>query len=260
MSQPDAVRAGAPRESQEIVFDAHDRAFAFFDVHRAGSTTSSSGGRRDLRIGRDASAALPADAVQPVPRRGGRLHAYLRSSRRRSEQVARCGSGYSHLGTGQSLRRHELLADGPLRRVVTAPPSPRLATGQSEEMFETERPRPRAYVGPFDGFRAVPASVSRPASSGFDNNRLLGTASAVDVPVEIRAYRQPDRGAQDGRPVRRHPPRVPGAGTNGLRPFGTMCLLLARKRARCATAHPCGTRYCRRRSRGASQAAGGARR
>ena len=56
------------------------------------------------------------------------------------------------------------------------------------EVFEEERASLVPYVGSFDGFHAVPASVSKTCLVRFDNNRYSVDARAVGRPVEIRAY------------------------------------------------------------------------
>src|ERR671935_3300800 len=56
------------------------------------------------------------------------------------------------------------------------------------EVFEAERPKLVPYAGRFDGFHAVPASVSKTCLVRFDNNKYSVAASAVGRPVEIRAY------------------------------------------------------------------------
>ena len=66
-----------PRETQEMVFDAHDRAFAFFKgaCTRGHLRQHEDGGGRDLRgQGARLQPPLPAD-VQPLSGRAGRLHA-----------------------------------------------------------------------------------------------------------------------------------------------------------------------------------------
>ena len=72
------------------------------------------------------------------------------------------------------------------------------------EMFEAERPSLVPYAGPFDGFHAVPASVSKTCLVRFDNNRYSVAASAVGRPVEIRAYAERIEFRQDGRVVGEH--------------------------------------------------------
>lgn len=72
------------------------------------------------------------------------------------------------------------------------------------EMFEAERPSLVRYTGRFDGFHAVPASVSKTCLVRFDNNRYSVAASAVGRPVEIRAYAERIELRQAGRPVGEH--------------------------------------------------------
>jgi hypothetical protein len=72
------------------------------------------------------------------------------------------------------------------------------------EVFEAERPSLVGYAGRFDGFHAVPASVSKTCLVRFDNNKYSVAASAVGRPVEIRAYADRIELRQDGRPVGEH--------------------------------------------------------
>ena len=72
------------------------------------------------------------------------------------------------------------------------------------EVFEAERPSLVAYAGRFDGFHAVPASVSRTCLVRFDNNRYSVAANAVSRPVEIRAYADRIELRQEGRIVGEH--------------------------------------------------------
>ena len=46
------------------------------------------------------------------------------------------------------------------------------------------------HAGRFDGFHAVPASVSKTCLVCFDKNKYSVSASAVGRPVEVRAYAQ----------------------------------------------------------------------
>ena len=62
------------------------------------------------------------------------------------------------------------------------------------EMFEAERPSLVRYAGRFDGFHAIPASVSKTCLVRFDNNRHSVAANAVGRPVEIRAGACPRAG------------------------------------------------------------------
>ena len=72
------------------------------------------------------------------------------------------------------------------------------------EVFEEERPRLVPYAGRFDGFHAVPASVSKTCLVRFDNNKYSVTASAVGRPVEVHAYADRIVIRQDGGIVGEH--------------------------------------------------------
>ncbi|SEO28686.1 hypothetical protein SAMN04489859_105919 [Paracoccus alcaliphilus] len=72
------------------------------------------------------------------------------------------------------------------------------------EVFQDERPSLVPYVGPFDGFHAVPASVSKTCLVRFDKNRYSVDGRAVGRPVEIRAYAERVEFWQDGKIVGQH--------------------------------------------------------
>ena len=73
------------------------------------------------------------------------------------------------------------------------------------EAFEAERASLVPYSGPFDGFHAVPAAVSKTCLVRFDSNKYSVSASAVGRPVEVRAYAERIEIRQDGRVVGEHP-------------------------------------------------------
>ncbi|MBP1687052.1 MAG: Integrase, catalytic region [Deltaproteobacteria bacterium] len=73
------------------------------------------------------------------------------------------------------------------------------------EVFEAERPQLVPYSGRFDGFHAVPASVSKTCLVRFDQNKYSVVASAVGRPVEVPAYADRIIIRQDGRIVAEHP-------------------------------------------------------
>ena len=72
--------------------------------------------------------------------------------------------------------------------------------------------------GPFDGFHAIPASVSKTCLVRFDTNKYSVAASAVGRPVAIRAYAERIELRRDGRIVGSHR-RVFGRGATRLRPL-----------------------------------------
>jgi hypothetical protein len=72
------------------------------------------------------------------------------------------------------------------------------------QVFEGERPNLVPYAGRFDGFHAVPASVSKTCLVRFDNNKYSVAANAVGRPVEVQAYADRIVIRQDGRIVAEH--------------------------------------------------------
>jgi hypothetical protein len=72
------------------------------------------------------------------------------------------------------------------------------------QVFEDERPSLIAYRGPFDGFHATPASVSKTCLVRFDGNKYSVAARAVGRPVEVYAYADRIVIRQDGEVVAEH--------------------------------------------------------
>ena len=89
------------------------------------------------------------------------------------------------------------------------------------QVFEEERPLLMAYRGPFDGFHAVEAGVSKTCLVRFDNHHYSVEARAVGRPVDVRAYAGGLSSARMARPL----PSIPGASSaarlHTIR--GTMC-------------------------------------
>jgi len=72
------------------------------------------------------------------------------------------------------------------------------------EMFEEERGKLVGYRGRFDGFHAVPASVSKTCLVRFDNNKYSVSSRAVGRPVEVQAYAGRIVIRQEGQTVGEH--------------------------------------------------------
>jgi len=181
-----------PRETQEMVFDAHDRAFAFFkgactrgiyDNMKTAVDTIFVGrerayNRRFLRMCShylvDPVACTPASGWEKgqVENQVGLVRERFFTPRLRVKSYAEMNAWLlDQCVTHAKAHRHPEQRD----RTVW-------------EMFEAERPSLVRYTGRFDGFHAVPASVSKTCLVRFDNNRYSVAASAVGRPVEIRAY------------------------------------------------------------------------
>ena len=243
-----------PRESQEMVFDAHDRAFAFFK----GACTRG--------IYDNMKTAVDAIFV-------GRERAY----NRRFQQM--CGhylvepvactpaSGWekgqveNQVGTVRQrffsprvrVKSYEELNAWLLDRCIAwakAQPHPEVRDRTIWQMFEAERP---SLVPVRRAFRWLPCRSRprrrRPASSASTTTSTRSRRARSAVPVELRAYAERIELRQDGRVGRQTIAARSGAARRSTIP-GTMCLCWPASRARCATARPSRTGCCRRRSSG----------
>ena len=98
-----------PRETQEMVFDAHDRAFAFFKgACTRGIYDNMKTAVEAIFVGKDRAlqSALPAD-VRALPGRAGRLHAGVGLGEGPGREPGRrwCASGSSRRGCGSRATR-----------------------------------------------------------------------------------------------------------------------------------------------------------
>jgi transposase len=198
-----------PRETQEMVFDAHDRAFAFFKgTCRRGIYDNMKTAVETIFVGKDrlynrrflqmCSHHL-VDPVACTPASGwekGQVENQVGLVRERFFTPRLRVKSYEEL--------NERLMDLNLT-YAKAHPHPELRDKTVFEVFEAERPSLVGYAGRFDGFHAVPASVSKTCLVRFDNNRYSVAANAVGRPVEIRAYADRIDIRQDGRVVGDHP-------------------------------------------------------
>ena len=197
-----------PRESQEMVFDAHDRAFAFFkgacsrgiydnmktavDVIFVGKDRAYN--RRFLQM----CGHYLVEPVACTPASGwekGQVENQVGNLRERFFTPRLRVKDYDELN-GVLLDR--CLSHAKAHR------HPEFRERTIFEVFEEERPLLVRYVGRFDGFHALPASVSKTCLVRFDNNRYSVAAGAVGRPVEVRAYAERIEIRQDGRVVGEH--------------------------------------------------------
>jgi transposase len=181
-----------PREPQEMVFDAHDKAFAFFK----GSCTRG--------IYDNMKTAVDAIFV-------GRVRAYNRRflqmcSHYLVEPVA-CNpaSGWekgqveNQLGLVRErfftpwlrFKTFDEMNAWLLEKCVSHARTHKHLELRDQtiwQVFEAKRPSLVPYAGQFEGFHAVPASVSKTCLVRFDKNRYSVAAHAIGRRVEIRAY------------------------------------------------------------------------
>ena len=198
-----------PRETQEMVFDAHERAFAFFkgactrgiyDNMKTAVETVFVG--KDRQYNRRFLQLCAHHLVEPVactPASGwekGQVENQVGLVRERFFTPRLRFRTYDELNVW--------LADKCVA-YARVHPHPERPDRTVWEVFEAERPKLVAYHGRFDGFHALPASVSKTCLVRFDNNKYSVNASAVGRPVEIHAYADRVIIRQDGRVVADHP-------------------------------------------------------
>ena len=186
-----------PRETQEMVFDAHERAFAFFrgacargiyDNMKTAVETIFVG--KDRQYNRRFLQMCSHHLVEPVactPASGwekGQVENQVGLVRERFFTPRLRVKSYDELNAW--------LMDKCIAW-AKAHPHPERPDRTIWEVFEEERPKLVPYRGRFDGFHALPASVSKTCLVRFDNNKYSVSASAVGRPVEIHAYADRDR-------------------------------------------------------------------
>jgi transposase len=197
-----------PRETQEMVFDAHERAFAFFrgacargiyDNMKTAVETIFIG--KDRQYNRRFLQMCSHHLVEPVactPASGwekGQVENQVGLVRERFFTPRLRVKSYDELNAW--------LLDKCLAW-AKAHAHPERPDQTIWEVFEEERPKLVPYRGRFDGFHAVPASVSKTCLVRFDNNKYSVSASAVGRPVDIHAYADRVVIRQDGRIVAEH--------------------------------------------------------
>jgi transposase len=197
-----------PRETQEMVFDAHERAFAFFrgactrgiyDNMKTAVDTIFVG--KDRQYNRRFLQMCSHHLVDPVactPAAGwekGQVENQVGLVRERFFTPRLRVKTYDELNAW--------LTDKCVA-YAKVHPHPERPDQTVWEVFEEERPNLVPYRGRFDGFHALPASVSKTCLVRFDNNKYSVNASAVGRPVEIHAYADRIVIRQDGRAVAEH--------------------------------------------------------
>ena len=197
-----------PRETQEMVFDAHERAFAFF---KGGCTRGIYDNMKTavdvIFVGKDRQynrrflqmcSHHLVDPVACTPASGwkkGQVENQVGLVRERFFTPRLRVKTYDELNAW--------LTDKCVA-YAKVHPHPERPEQTVWEVFEEERPNLVPYRGRFDGFHALPASVSKTCLVRFDNNKYSVNASAVGRPVDIHAYADRVAIRQDGRIVAEH--------------------------------------------------------
>jgi hypothetical protein len=197
-----------PRETQEMVFDAHDRAFAFFKgVCRRGiydnmkTAVETAFVRKDRLYNRRFLQMCSHYLVEPVactPASGwekGQVENQVGLVRERFFTPRLRFKNYDELN---AWLLDQCIAYANAHR------HPELPEQTIWDAFEAERPHLVLYAGRFDGFHAVPVSVSKTCLVRFDNNKYSVVASAVGRTVEVHAYADRIVIRREGRIVGEH--------------------------------------------------------
>ena len=197
-----------PRETQEMVFDAHNRAFAFFkgtctrgiyDNMKTAVETVFIGKDRQYnrRFARMCGHYL-VDPVACTPASGwekGQVENQVGLVRERFFTPRLRVASYEELNAWLLDR---CVAYARVHK------HPELIDRTIWSMFEAERAQLVPIGGAFDGFHATQASVSKTCLVRFDNNRYSVSSRAVGRPVEIQAYADRIVIRQDGAIVGEH--------------------------------------------------------
>jgi transposase len=197
-----------PRETQEMVFDAHNRAFAFFkgtctrgiyDNMKTAVETVFIG--KDRQFNRRFLRMCGHYLVEPIactPAAGwekGQVENQVGVVRERFFTPRLRVASYEELNAWLLDR---CVAYAKAHR------HPELADCTIWQAFEAERPQLVPSAGPFDGFHATQAAVSKTCLVRFDNNKYSVISCAVGRPVEIQAYADRIVIRQDGAIVGQH--------------------------------------------------------
>ncbi|MGY4567233.1 transposase [Bradyrhizobium sp. USDA 3256] len=198
-----------PRETQEMVFDAHDRAFALFkgtctrgiydNMKTAVETIFVGKGRLYNRRFLQMCSHYLVDPVACTPASGwekGQVENQVGLVR---ERFFTPRLRFKTLDELNAWLLDKCIAYAKAHR------HPELVDQTIWDVFEAERPKLVPYAGRFDGFHAVTASVSKTCLVRFDNNKYSVAANAVGRPVEVQAYADRIVIRQDGRIVAEHP-------------------------------------------------------
>jgi transposase len=197
-----------PRETQEMVFDAHNRAFAFFKgTCTRGIYDNMKTAVEAVFIGKD----------RQFNRRFQRMCAHYLVEPTACTPASGWEKGQVENQVGVVRERfftprlrvasYEELNAWLLDRCVAyakVHKHPELTDSTIWQAFEAERPQLVKITGPFDGFHATQASVSKTCLVRFDNNQYSVASRAVGRPVEIQAYADRLVVRQDGAIVGEH--------------------------------------------------------
>ena len=191
-----------PRESQEMVFDAHARAFDFFKgactrgiYDNMKTAVESVFVGKDRQFNRRFLQMCGHYLVEPTactPAAGwekGQVESQVGNIRERLFTPRPRVASYDELN---AWLLEQCIAHAKTNR------HPEQIDRTIWQVFEAERPQLVPIGSRFDGFRAMQASVSKTCLVRFDSNTYSVASRAVGRPVEIQAYAERIVIRQDG--------------------------------------------------------------
>lgn len=181
-----------PRETQEMVFDAHDQAFEFFggsctrgiydNMTTAVDAVYVGKARKFNRRFEEMCLHYLVEPVACSPGAGwekGQVENQVQNSRERFF-VPR--PQFESLAALNIYLRNRCLTEAKRLR------HPDLPDQTVFEVFQRERQTLIPYVSQFDGYRAQMAATSKTCLVRYDRNRYSVSSSAAGKPVELQAY------------------------------------------------------------------------
>src|SRR6201994_2721449 len=181
-----------PRETQEMVFDAHDRAFAFFRgactrgiYDNMKTAVDAIFAARDRAYTRRFLQMCSHYLVEPVactPAAGwekGQVENQVGNAREHLFTPRLHFADYAELNAWLEAR---CLAQ------ARASAHPEQTDKTVWEVFEAERASLIAYRGPFDGFREIEVAVSKSSLARYDHNRYSVAVKAARRTAQMRVY------------------------------------------------------------------------
>jgi hypothetical protein len=196
------------RETQEMVFDAHDKAFVFFK----GACTR--GIYDNMKTAVD---SVFVGKERTFNRRFLQMMSHYLVEPTACTPAAGWEKGQVENQVGNI--REQLFAPYPRFKTIEdtnawlldqcvryakAQPHPEFKDKTIFEVFEAERDKLIAYRGPFDGFHETTVGVSKTCLVRFDNNKYSVISKAVGRPVDLHAYADRIVIKQDGEIVGEH--------------------------------------------------------
>ena len=181
-----------PRETQEMVFDAHARAFAFFggvplrgiyDNMKTAVTTVFSGKERVF----NRRFLLMAGHYMVEPTACSPAAGWEKGQVEHQVQTIR-GRFFQPKLRFASLEELNGWLEAECLRWAATHPHPEQKDLTVAQALEAERPALQPILAPFDGFRETQHSVTSTCLISFDRNRYSVAARAARHAVQVRAY------------------------------------------------------------------------